>query len=316
VTRFEARSNPWQAHFETPPLPSDALEIRFNEPMARHTTLRLGGPADVWLMPRTRDAARSLLAWLSDANIPTTFVGGGTNLLVRDGGIRGAVVNLGHLQAIAPQDPENPGLIHVEAGAHTSKLLQVSIERELCGLEFLAGVPGSVGGGLRMNAGTYLGEFTNVVTQVRSLSSKGEWIARDHAACGFVYRNSALPSDELVIDATLHLQPGRAEEIRARAAELKARKRDREPKAVGNNGSTFKNPPGDFAGRIIEAAGLKGVSLGGAQVSPVHANWLVVANSQICTSADLLGLIEIVREKVQAHSGIELELEVRIIGEA
>ncbi|MEZ4383005.1 MAG: UDP-N-acetylmuramate dehydrogenase [Nannocystaceae bacterium] len=292
------------------------LELAVDEPMARHTTLRLGGPADLWARPRTLAALQALLARAHAAAIPVTFVGSGTNLLVRDGGLRGVVINLGRLTDVARPDPEGaPGRVEVEAGASTGKLLKAAIAWELGGLEFLGGVPGSVGGGLVMNAGTYLGEFTDVVTEVRSLRRDGTLVRRDHDACGFRYRASDLPPSEIVIGATLGLTPRPRADIEADVAGLRARRRDREPTGVANSGSTFKNPPGDYAGRLIEAAGLKGTRIAGAVVSPKHANWLVVERKSTTAAADLLALVDLVRAAVEARHGVRLELELKVIGE-
>ena len=298
-------------------LPAGAVDLRLDEPMAKHTTLRLGGPADVWARPRDRDALAALLQACDRAGVPVCFVGGGSNLLVRDGGIRGVVVNLGRMTRVWRPDPEGmPGAVEVEAGATTGKLLLAVTQWELGGLEFLGGVPGSVGGGLIMNAGTYLGEFTKVVTQVRSLRPDGTLVTREHAQCGFRYRASDLPADEVACEASLRLWPRPRAEIEADVAGLRQRRKEREPSGVDNNGSTFKNPPGEFAGRLIEAAGLKGTRIGAALVSPVHANWLVIdRQADRAQAADLLELIGRVREAVQVAHGVTLELEVKVVGE-
>ena len=295
-----------------------ALELRPDESMARHTTLRLGGPADLWVRPATPEALSSLLARTHALGVPVTFVGGGTNLLVRDGGIRGVVVNLGRMNAVGRPDPEqHPGRVEVESGASTGRLLSFCARLELGGVEFLGGVPGSVGGGLIMNAGTYLGEFTDVVTEVQSMNLRGEWRHRTHAECGFRYRDSDLPRDEVTVRARLELTPRPRAEIDEAVGGLRARRKEREPTGVGNNGSTFKNPPGDYAGRLIEAAGLKGLRRGGAFVSPKHANWLVVDKGAEppCRSADLLELIAEVAAAVEAQFGVQLQREVKILGE-
>jgi UDP-N-acetylmuramate dehydrogenase len=303
------------------PLPQGALELRLDEPMSRHTTLRLGGPADVWARPADPAALATLLAGCHAARVPVMCVGGGSNLLVRDGGIRGVVVNLGRMSSVARPDGEGaPEVVYVEAGASTGKLLLAATEWQLGGLEFLGGVPGSVGGGLIMNAGTYLGEFTSVVTEVRSLRRDGSTVVRDHDACGFRYRASDLPPDEVACSALLKLWPRARAEIEADVAGLRKRRKEREPTGVFNNGSTFKNPAGDFAGRLIEQAQLKGTRIGAAIVSPVHANWLVVerpgAEGPPGRAADLLELIDLVRARVREVHGVALELEVKIVGEA
>lgn len=295
-----------------------ALDLRVDEPMARHTTLRLGGPADLWVRPHDSEALAELLRRAHAASVPVRCVGGGTNLLVKDGGIRGVVVNLGKLNRVwRPDEAGDPTRVEVEGGASTGRLLTHATRWELGGVEFLGGVPGSVGGGLIMNAGTYLGEFTNVVTQVRSLDRAGHWVTRDHEACGFRYRDSDLPADEIAMSATLKLHPRARADIEADVAALRKRRKEREPAKVPNNGSTFKNPDGDFAGRLIEAAGLKGTRVGGAVVSPKHANWLVVDKEiePACTAADLIALIEKVRDAVREAHGVTLRREVKIIGE-
>ncbi len=296
---------------------SGVLELAPDEPMSRHTTLRLGGPADLWARPATPTALAAVLARTHAREIPVTFVGSGTNLLALDGGIPGVTINLGKMRSVSRQDPKDrPEVVDVEAGSSTGKLLRQVTEWELGGLEFLGGVPGTVGGGLVMNAGTYLGEFTDVVTEVRSLRQDGSIVTRDHDACGFRYRASDLPTTELVIGATLALHPRSRTEIEADVASLRARRKDREPTGVANSGSTFKNPPGDYAGRLIEQAGLKGTRVAGAVVSPKHANWLVVERGQACTAANLLELVEIVRARVLDVFGVRLELELKLVGVA
>jgi UDP-N-acetylmuramate dehydrogenase len=207
-----------------------------------------------------------------------------------------------------------PTTIRVEAGVSTGKVLSLAIKHDLGGIEFLGGVPGSVGGGMIMNAGTYLGEFKDVTTWVETVRlADGEVIRRDNAACGFAYRHSALPAGEVVVAAELALRPRPAAEIRAEVAALRQRRAEREPKKVSSNGSTFKNPPGEFAGRLIEACGCKGWREGDAVCSPVHANWLV--NTGRATASELLALIARVRAEVWRVHGVTLELEVKIIGE-
>jgi UDP-N-acetylmuramate dehydrogenase len=296
---------------------AERLELRLDESMARHTTLRLGGPADLWVRPHDESALAELLRRCHRKQTPIRCVGGGTNLLVRDGGIRGVVVNLGKLNRVwRPDEGRQPGRVAVQAGASTGRLLQHATKWELGGVEFLGGVPGSVGGGLIMNAGTYLGEFTNVVAEVRSLDARGQLVSRSHSECGFRYRDSDLPSDEIAVSASLDLQPRPREEIEADVSALRARRKEREPSKVPNNGSTFKNPEGDYAGRLIEATGLKGLRVGGAVVSHKHANWLVVdkESDPACTAADLIALIGQVHARVLEAHGVDLQREVKIIG--
>jgi UDP-N-acetylmuramate dehydrogenase len=285
--------------------------VSFDVSMARRTTLRIGGPADAWFEPRSIAALQAVVAGCASRGIPLHPVGGGSNLLVRDGGIPGVVVATRRLRAVKRVSFT---ALRVEAGTATSKLLSLATRWELGGLEFLGGVPGSVGGGLIMNAGTYLGEFKDVTESVRSVRlSDGAVATRDRDECGFVYRGSALPADEIVVDAAVVLQPRPRHEIERAVRALRDRRNQREPKAVANAGSIFKNPANDFAGRLIEAAGLKGLRVGGAQCSPVHANWLV--NCGDATAADMLALIDQVRARVRDTHGVELELEIKVIGE-
>ena len=286
-------------------------DVRFDEPMRRHTTARIGGPADAFAMPSSADRLVSLVRWCAGAGVPITVVGGGSNLLVRDAGIRGVVLNTGRLRGIALVDGN---AIEVESGVSTGKVLSLATKSDLGGVEFLGGVPGSIGGGLIMNAGTYLGELKDVTAWVDSVRlSDGARIRRDNAACGFRYRDSDLPPTEVVVGARLELKPRPRAEIEAAVKDLRKRRHDREPKKVSSNGSTFKNPPGDFAGRLIEVAGCKGWQVGDALCSPVHANWLV--NVGRATAADLLALIAIVHGKVREVHGVDLQLEVKVIGE-
>lgn len=293
----------------------EEAEVRFDEPMARHTTLRIGGPVDAWVAPKTIEALRRLRALCHARQIPQRAFGAGSNLLVRDGGVRGVAISLRHLNAVSLIDPagERGENLRIEAGATTGRVLALATRHSLGGVEFLGGVPGTVGGGLVMNAGTYLGEWKDVIVRVTSIDTHGERLERSNAECGFGYRTSRLPPDEVVIEATAKLVPRDRAAIEADVRALRDRRRDREPHAVPNNGSTFKNPPGDFAGRLIEAAGLKGRRIGGAEVSPVHANWLV--NADGACARELLTLIELVRHEVAQKFGITLELEVKVVGE-
>ncbi len=285
--------------------------VRFDEPMRRHTTLKIGGPADAFAEPADTTAARALVEWCSARKIPLTPVGGGTNLLVRDGGIRGVVLSTRLLRGLEWVEPT---VLRVEAGVKTSKVLKAALDRGLGGVEFLGGVPGTIGGGMIMNAGTYLGELKGVTRIVQSVRiSDGLVIERDNAQCGFVYRGSGFGPDEIVLAAELALAPRPRAEMDAAIKALRQRRAEREPKRVANSGSTFKNPPGDYAGRLIESCGLKGTRVGDAEVSPAHANWLV--NTGRARAADLLALIEQVHGKVLAATGVDLQLEVKVIGE-
>jgi UDP-N-acetylmuramate dehydrogenase len=286
-------------------------DVRFDEPLRRHATLKIGGPADALAEPASAAAIGAVLAVCAARNLPVTVIGGGSNLLVRDGGVRGVVIGTRNLRGLALDGTT----VRVEAGVSTGKVLSLALKHQLGGVEFLGGVPGSIGGGLIMNAGTYAGELKDVTTWVDTIRlADGARIRRTTAECGFRYRHSDLPPTELVVEAELALRPRPRAEIEAEVKALRARRHDREPKKVSSAGSIFKNPPGDFAGRLIEACGLKGTRIGDAVCSPVHANWLV--NVGAATAADLCALIDLVRARVREVHGVELELEVKLVGEA
>jgi UDP-N-acetylmuramate dehydrogenase len=287
-----------------------AGDVRFDEPLRRHSTLKLGGPADALAEPSTATAVEATLAVCARRGLAVTVIGGGSNLLVRDGGVRGVVIGTRNLRGLELADTR----VRVAAGVSTGKVLSLALKHELGGVEFLGGVPGSVGGGMIMNAGTYAGEFKDVTTWVDTVRiADGVRVRRTNVECGFRYRNSDLPPTEIVVEAELLLRPRPRAEIEAEVKSLRARRHEREPKKVASAGSIFKNPPGDYAGRLIEACGLKGTRVGDAVCSPVHANWLV--NVGAATASDLLALIHLVREKVREVHGVTLELEVKVIGE-
>lgn len=291
-------------------------EVRFDEPLARHTTLRVGGPVDAWVAPSSITEVCRIRRYCDEQSIPCRALGSGSNLLVLDGGVRGVLLSSDKLRGLRFCDPsadDSRTEVYVEAGVSTGKLLSEATKRSLGGVEFLGGVPGSIGGGMIMNAGTYLGEFKDVTVEVTSVSSHGELIARTHSECGFVYRGSAIPPSEIVVFARLRLPHRDKEAIDADVAALRKRRKEREPHGVPCAGSFFKNPPGDFAGRLIESCGLKGTRIGGAEVATAHANWLV--NVGDAKASDFVSLIDLVRRTVTQQFGITLELEVKVMGE-
>jgi len=284
-------------------------EVRFDEPLAAHTSFRIGGPVDALASPTGVDGVQRLCALAHDRGWPCHVLGQGSNLLVRDGGVRGLLVATGRLRRLE-RDGERD--LRCEAGVPTARLVHEATAWELAGVEFLSGIPGSVGGALVMNAGTPTGEMRDVTVEVSSVQPTGELQLRDAAACGFRYRGSAF-GGEVVVAARLRLRPATRAAIEARVAAQRARRQGREPKGVPSAGSTFRNPPGDFAGRLLEQAGLKGRRLGGAEVSWVHANWIV--NRADATAADVEGLMRICQEAVAAKFGVTLEPELHIVGE-
>lgn len=287
-----------------------AKAVSFDEPMSRHTTLKIGGPADAWVAPGSVDELARVVGFCHEQKIPMVAVGGGSNLLVLDGGIRGVVLATRNLRTIERQDSR----VCVQAGVSTGKLLSSATTWGLGGVEFLGGVPGSVGGGLIMNAGTFKGEFKDVTTEVTSLRlTDASLIKRTAAECEFVYRGSSLPPDEIVVEALLELSPRPIAEIKTDVAELVLGRKKREPKGASNAGSVFKNPKGDFAGRLLEDVGFKGTCQGNAECSSAHANWFV--NKGGASAGDMLALIAKARQQVSAAHGIDLRLEWKCIGE-
>jgi UDP-N-acetylmuramate dehydrogenase len=285
--------------------------LSFDEPMSRHTSFRIGGPADALFVPRDIGELKKALKLAEELGIPVTVIGNGSNLLVRDGGIRGLVIKLsGTLDYVHVLGTD----LRAGSGVLLSTLAHVAVEAGLKGLEFAAGIPGTLGGALSMNAGAYDGEMKDVVSAVRALTPAGDEVELRGKELEFGYRHSALKARELVaVEATLALAPGDKEASLARIDELNRLRREKQPIALPSAGSVFKRPPGHFAGRLIEQAGLKGCRIGDAEVSTLHAGFIV--NVGKATARDVLDLIFHVQAKVREQSGVTLEPEVRIIGE-
>ena len=289
---------------------SPATVIRHDEPLAKHTTLRVGGPADIYVEPASEEDLAAVLAYCRERNRPFFVLGRGSNLLVKDGGFRGVVICLAH--AYFSQIEAAGQRLRCGAGA---KLKAVAVEARrngLAGLEFLEGIPGSVGGALRMNAGAMGGAIFDVVESVRLMSFDGnvrEQSARELAAA---YRCCPALKTRIALAAVLCGQPGSREAIEQRMNEY-SRKRWKSQPAAPSAGCTFKNPPAIPAGRLIDELGLKGTRVGGAVVSAEHGNFIV--NDGQATARDVLELIVILQARVKEARGIELQTEVEIIGE-
>ena len=283
--------------------------VRLHEPMSRHTSFRIGGPADAYVEPENVEALRVLMERARKAKIPV-FVMGGTNLLVRDGGIPGIVMRLMKLDRI--QELEG-GVLYAEAGVGMPRLLKYAMQRGLAGLEFAAGIPGTVGGAVFMNAGTRWGEMKDIVRKVRMVTSTGEILELSSDEAGFDYRRSRLPHG-VVVGVWLGLKPGDKTRIETTVREWLLRRKATQPIEMPNAGCVFKNPGGESAGRLIEEVGLKGAHKGDAQVSMKHANFIV--NRGHATAGDVLDLIRLVGKTVEEKVGVTLELEVKIVGRA
>ena len=283
-----------------------------NEPMRLHTSFRVGGPADVMFAPAGEEELSLALKHAKRLGCPCTVIGNGSNLLVKDGGVRGLVIRLG--DAFSETRFEG-GDVFVSPGQSLARLSQMAMERGLTGLEFASGIPGSVGGAMAMNAGAYQGEMKQVTQGARLMDPvSGQVLSCTAEELCLGYRESRmLKTGEIVTRVHLRLQPGDKTEILAKMEDFNARRRDKQPLNYPSAGSTFKRPEGKFAGALIEGAGLKGTRVGGAQVSEKHTGFIINAGG--ATARDILDLIALVQEKVLKDSGVKLETEVRVLGE-
>ena len=279
-------------------------------PMRDYTTFRAGGPADLLISPKSAEQIRAVLQMCRQLEVPVTLLGNGSNVLVRDGGIRGAVLRLG---SEFSQIQIEGSMVVAQAGAKLAAVVSAALSAGLVGMEFAGGIPGSVGGGIYMNAGAYGGELSQVLHSALVLTADLEMVQMPSEALSLSYRHSALMENgALVLEGRFCLEPGDTAAAREYLRELAARRREKQPLDLPSAGSTFKRPAGHYAGALIEAAGLKGFSIGGAQVSEKHAGFVVNRGG---SAADILALIRHVQECVSAQSGIWLEPEVLILGE-
>ncbi|HCB92720.1 MAG TPA: UDP-N-acetylmuramate dehydrogenase [Selenomonas sp.] len=286
-------------------------QLLLEEPMSSHTTFRIGGPADYLIFPSSLPQLRQIFQLLRAYEVPFLVLGNGSNVLVRDKGIRGAVIKFN--QYFSKIRQEGSTLI-VESGALLKDVSYFAAEAGLAGLEFAVGIPGSIGGAVFMNAGAYDGEMKNVVSKVRSVSPAGSFseLAVEDLELG--YRRSIFHyTGQIICEVELSLTMGNPEEIRAKMNDLTTRRESKQPLEMPSAGSTFKRPKGYFAGTLIDQTGLKGLRVGDAMVSTKHAGFVV--NAGHATAADVLALIEEVKKCVYAAHGVKLYPEVRIIGE-
>ena len=284
-------------------------EVLIDEPLARHTSLKVGGSADLFVVPADLDDLRESLKAAAAAGLPHLVIGGGYNLLVKDGGFRGLVISL---QNFTRLERQSGGRLAVGAGVKNSALVRYAAEQGLTGLEFLSGIPGTVGGALSMNAGAH-GEAIMERLESMVTLADGEVRKRGRHELVFGYRFLRLDPGEVVAEATFLLQAGEQAEIEERMESLLAHRRNAQRVGYPNAGSFFKNPEGEQAWRLIDQAGLRGCRVGGAEVSESHANFLV--NRGGATAKDFLELAQLIREKVRQGCGIVLEEEVRVVGE-
>ncbi len=289
--------------------------ITENAPMAAHTTFKIGGPADLLIDLPDGTAAAEILRLCKQENIPYLFIGNGSNLLVGDKGIRGAVLRLAERDATPVLQPElGEGVIYAPAGMSLQRLCLFARDHGLSGLEFAFGIPGTVGGAVYMNAGAYGGCMADVVMLAHCITPNGETGFLPAEELDMGYRHSALMEKDLIVTgATLQLKPGDKNTIWSEMKDLLGRRREKQPLEYPSAGSFFKRPEGYFAGALIEQAGLKGFSVGDAQVSEKHAGFVI--NRGAATAADMLELCRQVQTKIMEKDGVLLEPEVRFIGE-
>lgn len=282
-----------------------------DEPMSRHTTFRTGGPADIYIEPSGVEELKQVLDICREENVAYTIIGNGSNLLVGDGGYRGVLISFGKPFA---QVTIEGAQVRTGAGALLSAVAKQVLNASLTGFEFAAGIPGTIGGAVVMNAGAYGGELCQVLREATVLTPEREVKTLPAEELELGYRTSCVQKNGyIVLEAVLQLQPGNADDIRAVMDALASKRREKQPLEYPSAGSTFKRPEGHFAGRLIQDAGLRGFRVGGAQVSEKHCGFVI--NRDHATSADILSLCRQVQEKVKAQFGVELELEVKLLGE-
>ena len=292
-------------------LDNEGIVYRENEPMSAHTTFKIGGPADLFVQPASENALSKIVSFCNEREIPFHIIGNGSNLLVSDLGVDGAVIHVG---ALSDYSVGGVNEINCGSGLRLSLLCSYALENGLTGLEFAWGIPGFVGGAVYMNAGAYDSEISNVITECRCITADGkfETLTLDKMKLG--YRTSIFKEkkNRVITSAKFQLYPGDPETIRSHMDELMLRRKSKQPLEHPSAGSTFKRPTGNFAGTLIEMCGLKGFTIGGAQVSEKHAGFVI--NVGNATASDVKRVIEAVAEKVFLETSVKLEPEVEFIG--
>lgn len=289
----------------------DKEGIYLNEPMKNHISFKVGGPADFLLKPKTEDEIKRLIEFLKNENIPYIVIGNGSNLLVKDGGIRGVVIKIAdNFNKFEIEDTK----VVAQSGALLSFMGKAILNKSLTGFEFAAGIPGTLGGAIAMNAGAYGGEMKDIVKSVRLMDSKGNIIELSNKEMEFEYRRSLISkSGYIVLSAIMELKEGNFDEIKGYMKELTKSRVTKQPLNLPSAGSTFKRPEGHFAAKLIEDSGLKGLTLGGARVSEKHSGFVV--NIGDAKAKDIIELINVVKSTVYSKFGVMLEEEVKILGD-
>lgn len=292
----------------------DPTKLLREESLARHTSMRVGGPADLFCEVDDDEQLAAWVVWARERGMPVFLLGGGTNLVVGDGGIRGLTIKLGRpfMQADWSVEDEHAHVV-VGAGFNFKKFVLETLDRGFAGLEFAEGIPGTIGGGVIMNAGAFGGEIGEVVEALRGVDIEGRTCRLGRDELHFSYRHLDLPRGFVVTALELKLHRGDREAMAARAADARAKRGKRQPLGYPNAGSIWKNPPGDFAGRLIDTVGMRGERVGGAQISPQHGNFIV--NVEQARAADVGALMERMRDRVWEARGVWLQAEVKLVGD-
>ncbi len=284
--------------------------VKVDERLKDHLYTKLGGRADFFITPTSFEEVQNVVKLAKEDGIPFTLLGNGSNLIIKDGGIRGMVINLKHLDSISSEG----NTVVAQSGARIIDASRYALDQNLSGLEFACGIPGTVGGALYMNAGAYGGEIKDVLAYAHVVDKDGNLVRRDASELDLDYRTSNIPDrGDIVVEATFHLAPGSHEEIKAVMDDLTYKRESKQPLEYPSCGSVFKRPPGYFAGKLIQDSDLQGKNIGGAEVSTKHAGFIV--NKDDASTSDYISLIEHVQKTVKEKFGVELEREVRIIGE-
>ena len=287
-------------------------QVAFDQPMGRWTSFRVGGKADALCFVKDASTLRSVLAFARETGAPYLVVGKGSNLLVGDQGVRGLVLILGGQLAAMERTGKEGDLVSAGAGLALSNLLNECRRLGLGGLEFLAGIPGTVGGAVAMNAGAWGKETADLLAEVEMVSAAGAPIRLKRESLHFSYRKLCMPEGSVIVKALFQCTGANPQEVEARIGRYRGLRKGSQPLGYASAGSVFKNPPGDFAGRLIERAGLKGFRVGGAMISKKHANFIV--NTGGAKACDVLALMELARKKVREETGVDLQTEIKVVG--
>jgi UDP-N-acetylmuramate dehydrogenase len=290
-----------------------AGKVLFDEPLDRYTSMGVGGRADILLFPDSAEELVKMVSYFREWGIPFIPVGNLTNLIVMDAGYRGAVISLKGLCTVTLSGKShNTVSLQAEAGVAVSELIGVALREALTGMEFCAGIPGSIGGAVKMNAGAFGREIKDALTAITLINGGGNVVELKRESLAFSYRNLDLPEGSIIAGASFLLSKGEKRDVAEKVSAFLRMRREKHPLEYRSAGSIFKNPAGTPAGRIIDELGLKGARVGDAQISEKHANFIV--NLGHATAGDIVALIDLVRKKVQEEKGIDLEPEVRMIG--